>query len=419
MNCVRCQKSFHLKCAGLTSNQLKSVRDCPGAVWLCLICRNTPDLDQAAANFSYSLILERLASVMRLVSAQIDATRSLCRAFGQNTLHPSTCPAPLHSRPDIDRHNRSFEEAINILNFDLTDELSNAVDIPTESPESNLRNHSSSTFIRTSARQKQTKEVGVPSCIPVSTNTTVPSFVDTRSSSVTSPSTLAQQTDASSTSVPSTSLAGSNLTTSAATTSTNTAASTSTSFATIVAASNIIDSARATNTATTSSCTATTPLATAINATSVPTASASIITAPNAITIASDYTGGTSTGSKEAATQTASVPKPSMIQSSNADARFAILQRNNLPAVSHQPHSGREGDIVPTLAVASSLPTRISTQDLSSHQVYGLQMKPSPNNAPYVQQPPTPILRQSHVLHNNRPQHLSLPVRNRFQSSLV
>ncbi|XP_055615436.1 uncharacterized protein LOC129761724 [Toxorhynchites rutilus septentrionalis] len=101
------------------------IRDCSGAVWLCPSCHNTKDCaDQLATAFE--LISERLSSIVRLINAQIDVTRSLCRAYGQNIPRSSCC----NHAPRICASNdaRTFEEEINDMQLEFSKVFNSFVD---------------------------------------------------------------------------------------------------------------------------------------------------------------------------------------------------------------------------------------------------------------------------------------------------
>lgn len=187
ISCARCQKAFHLKCAGLTTNQLKFVRDCPGIVWLCLICRNTPDVDQSATSVSFGLILDRITSVIRLVGHQIEVTKSLCRAFGHESSRPRDSSVLLNHDNTHTDDGRNFVEELDNLQLDLSNEFNTLVDVGDKDIASNHQ-CSSSPEVHTETASPTSREVGQAGVVftTVAEVHTVPASLDPPSSSTTS-----------------------------------------------------------------------------------------------------------------------------------------------------------------------------------------------------------------------------------------
>lgn len=115
--CWKCDKSYHLRCADVSGNQQKTLRGCAGAVWLCPVCLNSPTACEQKSP-ALNMILDRLSSITRLINVQIDATRSLCRAYGQN-LPRFSC---LHRSPRNTAPNdaRDFDEEINNIQLEFS-----------------------------------------------------------------------------------------------------------------------------------------------------------------------------------------------------------------------------------------------------------------------------------------------------------
>ena len=61
VRCEFCAKSWHTKCANISANALKTLRDTGGACWLCPTCRST-DGRQHASGDTNKLILQRVTS---------------------------------------------------------------------------------------------------------------------------------------------------------------------------------------------------------------------------------------------------------------------------------------------------------------------------------------------------------------------
>lgn len=140
--CWKCEKTYHLKCAGVSGNQHKMLRDCTGAVWLCPTCHNSPS---STDQLPLYMIFDRLSSIVRLIGVQIDATRSLCRAYGQNLPRSSCC----YNRSPRNKDQKDvcdFDEAINNMQLEFSkvfNSFVDAADHPTD-VNTNKRNRTSS-----------------------------------------------------------------------------------------------------------------------------------------------------------------------------------------------------------------------------------------------------------------------------------
>ncbi|XP_058822642.1 uncharacterized protein LOC131684098 [Topomyia yanbarensis] len=121
VECGKCRKSFHLKCASLNSNQHKAVRDCPGAFWFCqLCCSSGIHQHQPIQNPTLDLILLRITSIMKVVGLQIDATRALCRNLSNGPPRPSNCNQP-HKQSTHPNATVNFEEELNRMHFSFSE----------------------------------------------------------------------------------------------------------------------------------------------------------------------------------------------------------------------------------------------------------------------------------------------------------
>ncbi|XP_062550198.1 mucin-2-like isoform X2 [Armigeres subalbatus] len=178
--CAKCMKSFHLKCVGLSANQHKALRDFPGAEWFCPACRNSPvDFEQSSSNQALNLILVRLASILRLVGAQIDVTRSLCRAFTEGPRRSCNCNKTSHSLPTNANSSKNFEDAINNLQFEFTNVFGSFIgDSGDSSGAKRDRTSSTTSSTHPAHRSGKKTKVDVPVSTSVVSNYTVHSVPD-------------------------------------------------------------------------------------------------------------------------------------------------------------------------------------------------------------------------------------------------
>ncbi|XP_039447067.1 proline-rich protein 36-like [Culex pipiens pallens] len=99
ISCEFCAKSWHIKCANITANALKTLRDTGGACWLCPTCRS-PDGRQPASSDTSKLILQRVTSALLLIGNLTDTMRVFCRMYSASLSTPvKTLPAALD--PDL------------------------------------------------------------------------------------------------------------------------------------------------------------------------------------------------------------------------------------------------------------------------------------------------------------------------------
>lgn len=140
ITCWKCDKNYHLKCVGVSGNQQKVIRDCAGATWLCVQCRDLP-LANDKQHPMLSLIFDRLSSIVKLIGAQIDVTRSLSRAYGQFIPRPSCCNQI--PRPEAKTGIHTFEDEIDNLQFEFSSVFNSFVENSAPAPK-NKRNRTSS-----------------------------------------------------------------------------------------------------------------------------------------------------------------------------------------------------------------------------------------------------------------------------------
>lgn len=177
ITCANCRKGFHLKCVGLSSNQFKAIRDFPGAEWFCPACRNSPlDLQQSSINPVLNLILDRLASVLRLVGVQIDVTRSLCRALSENIRRTSINNR--NSVPAQASQYRNFEDALNNLQLEFSNVFGSFIDADDNSAAKRDRTSSLSSSHLVSSNSGKRMRVDVPISTSDIANIIVPSIAD-------------------------------------------------------------------------------------------------------------------------------------------------------------------------------------------------------------------------------------------------
>ncbi|EDS34822.1 hypothetical protein CpipJ_CPIJ002190 [Culex quinquefasciatus] len=95
IRCEFCAKSWHTKCANITANAIKTLRDTGGACWLCPTCR-TPDGRQPASSDTSKLILQRVTSALLLIGNLTDTMRVFCRMYSASlsASTPSTTVLP-------------------------------------------------------------------------------------------------------------------------------------------------------------------------------------------------------------------------------------------------------------------------------------------------------------------------------------
>ncbi|XP_058828267.1 uncharacterized protein LOC131688131 [Topomyia yanbarensis] len=168
VECGKCRKSFHLKCASLNSNQHKAVRDCPGAFWFCQLCRSSGiHQHQPIQNPTLDLILLRITSIMKLVGLQIDATRALCRNLSNGPPRPSNCNQP-HSQPTHPNATVNFEEELNRMHFSFS-EIFNSLMPGDDTSCGNKRDRTSSFNSSRRPREDKRRRVDVSIDAPVNT----------------------------------------------------------------------------------------------------------------------------------------------------------------------------------------------------------------------------------------------------------
>lgn len=148
--CWKCEKPFHLRCVGISNNQYKIIRDCSGAEWLCPLCRNSKSsMEQQTP--ALNSINERISSIIRLIGVQIDATRSLCRAYGQNIPRSSCCNRFLRANalnevPKAPNEARNFDDELNNMQFEFSNIFNSFIAEPNPPADinGNKRNRTSS-----------------------------------------------------------------------------------------------------------------------------------------------------------------------------------------------------------------------------------------------------------------------------------
>lgn len=129
IECRNCRKSFHAKCANLNGSQLKAIRDLPGVFWFCTVCRSIENrVDQQVHSSILDLVLHRINSFTRLVYAQIDATRSLCRSLGNEHTHVSVPRMSFLDKSSIvDVVKTNFENALDQMQFEFSRDFNDLV----------------------------------------------------------------------------------------------------------------------------------------------------------------------------------------------------------------------------------------------------------------------------------------------------
>ncbi|EDS43402.1 conserved hypothetical protein [Culex quinquefasciatus] len=101
ISCEFCAKSWHIKCANITANALKTLRDTGGACWLCPTCRS-PDGRQPASSDTNKLILQRVTSALLLIGNLTDTMRVFCRMYSASLSTPvPTLPPSAALDPDL------------------------------------------------------------------------------------------------------------------------------------------------------------------------------------------------------------------------------------------------------------------------------------------------------------------------------
>lgn len=176
--CSKCHKQFHLKCVNLTGNQYKAVRECPGAFWFCVVCRNG-DITSGSRSESYetdnALILQRITSVLKLVGIQIDVSRSICRAISSLYSRPKCCNSATKvvspARP-TQNDSRNFLDELERMQFEFTEVFNSFInnDPPSSTTGGNKRDRTSSS---TSSFPRNDKRMRVDVSVGTSDNTDI------------------------------------------------------------------------------------------------------------------------------------------------------------------------------------------------------------------------------------------------------
>lgn len=177
LECFLCQKTFHIKCAGLSNNQLKAIRDCPGAEWLCPVCRTSSNTSKTSSTNTdkLDLILRRTTSAVQLIGGVMDTLQIFCRMYSTRVTRCCT-QKPTEADPDTNNEMRFYEQIDN-LQINFTNLFESIIGTTENRPRT-------SSVLRHSPTVADNTEVHVPINQPSASVTTVPFITDSVCSSI-------------------------------------------------------------------------------------------------------------------------------------------------------------------------------------------------------------------------------------------
>lgn len=161
--CEFCTKSWHTKCANITANVLKLLRDTGGACWLCPTCRS-PDGRQPASGDTNKLILQRVTSALLLIGNLTDTMRVFCKMYSISVSTPGTTVPPSTAAYDPDLSDAFHANLSNLFDSILGD--------------GNKRPRTSSLSRSASVQPEKMLRVDVPVDLTTVSNTTIPPVSD-------------------------------------------------------------------------------------------------------------------------------------------------------------------------------------------------------------------------------------------------